>query len=67
MSARQAVRHISALMDAFEKRGRPVLGARVRPDGEIVLLTTEPAGPSLRDELDGDWADFAGETQVHGS
>lgn len=51
---------IKNLFRAFESNGRPILGAKVFPDGSFVLLSSlgevdQPLAPAVA------WTDFVGE------
>lgn len=53
-------------MHAFAALGTPINGARLCPDGSVLLLTTAPTG-ALSDapEEFGDWVDLAGTQDIH--
>lgn len=61
---RVARRHlITDTLAAFVAAGHPLRGARICENGDLLLLTDEPAG-ALPSNDDGEWVDLAGQTDL---
>lgn len=63
----QVTRQLLGAIDALERRGHEVKAVHIAVDGSMTVLTDAPAVPVASNDVDGDWADLAGEKAIPGA